>query len=298
MSDGPTATTSSVRALIRVPPAPVVKAVSTAAAAEPRRRRTAERRSSGLGLVRIRTYLERAVGNATSVCSCTYRKRDTHAQSQLRATGLGSTSFENDKAVTLSPRQQLDFDCPAQHHFSVVFSVEAQLPTSWACPTCWASAARSDGVQAEAKDLKPARAHWDRLLERRSVADSKRSLLSGSHCSRPGSSVRTPTSESLRPGRERPLRPPALRRGDAPTALTRAFTGRTARGIINRFLRDHADSPSAYPEIHHLTTPLRTAARTRGDTDGFHRRRDPRPADRAASRLLLGEDAHRSGVTR
>ena len=57
---------------------------------------------------------------------------------------------------------------------------------------------------------------------------------------------------------------------DAPTALTRAFTGRTARGIINRFLQDHAEAPSAYPEIHHLTAPLRTAARTRGDTDGFH----------------------------
>ena len=61
-----------------------------------------------------------------------------------------------------------------------------------------------------------------------------------------------------------------ISRDDAPTALTRAFTGRTARGIVNRFLEDHADAPSAYPEIHHLTAPLRTAARTRGDTHGFH----------------------------
>ena len=61
-----------------------------------------------------------------------------------------------------------------------------------------------------------------------------------------------------------------ISRGDAPTALTRAFTGRTARGIVNRFLQDHTDAPSAYPEIHHLTAPLRTAARTRGDTDSFH----------------------------
>ena len=61
-----------------------------------------------------------------------------------------------------------------------------------------------------------------------------------------------------------------ISRADAPTALTRAFTGRTARGIVNRFLQDHSDAPSAYPEIHHLTAPLRTAARTRGDTDGFH----------------------------
>ncbi len=63
----------------------------------------------------------------------------------------------------------------------------------------------------------------------------------------------------------------ALAGGEAPTALTRAFTGRTARGIVNRFLREHsADAPSAYPEVHHLTAPIRTAARQRGDADGFH----------------------------
>jgi nitronate monooxygenase len=62
-----------------------------------------------------------------------------------------------------------------------------------------------------------------------------------------------------------------LRRGDAPTALTRAFTGRTARGISNGFLREHTtEAPSAYPEIHHLTAPLRAAARAEGDADGFH----------------------------
>jgi nitronate monooxygenase len=59
--------------------------------------------------------------------------------------------------------------------------------------------------------------------------------------------------------------------GEADTALTRAFSGRTARGVVNRFLREHsADAPSAYPEVHHLTAPLRAAARERGDADGFH----------------------------
>ncbi len=63
----------------------------------------------------------------------------------------------------------------------------------------------------------------------------------------------------------------AIAHGDAPTALTRAFTGRTARGIANRFLREHsANAPSAYPEIHHLTAPVRTVARQRGDADAFH----------------------------
>ena len=55
---------------------------------------------------------------------------------------------------------------------------------------------------------------------------------------------------------------------DTPTALTRAFTGRLARGIVNRFMRDHDDrAPDAYPEIHHVTAPLRRRAREVGDAD-------------------------------
>lgn len=58
---------------------------------------------------------------------------------------------------------------------------------------------------------------------------------------------------------------------DGGTALTRAFSGRTARGVVNRFLREHdADAPSAYPEVHHLTAPLRAAARERGDADAIN----------------------------
>src|SRR5205814_8756808 len=49
--------------------------------------------------------------------------------------------------------------------------------------------------------------------------------------------------------------------GDAPTALTRAFTGRRARGIVNRFMREHdAAAPRAYPQIHYVTAPLRRTA--------------------------------------
>jgi nitronate monooxygenase len=52
------------------------------------------------------------------------------------------------------------------------------------------------------------------------------------------------------------------------TAITRAFSGRRARGLVNRFLVEHtAAAPSAYPAVHHLTTPLRVAARKAGDPD-------------------------------
>jgi nitronate monooxygenase len=59
--------------------------------------------------------------------------------------------------------------------------------------------------------------------------------------------------------------------GKARTALTRAFTGRTARGIENRFMREHdAEAPTGYPELHNLTAPLRAEARDRGDAGSFH----------------------------
>jgi nitronate monooxygenase len=52
-----------------------------------------------------------------------------------------------------------------------------------------------------------------------------------------------------------------------PTELTRAFTGRRARGIVNRFLREHEDAPAGYPAVHHLTSPLRAAARAAHDPE-------------------------------
>jgi nitronate monooxygenase len=55
------------------------------------------------------------------------------------------------------------------------------------------------------------------------------------------------------------------------TDVTRAFTGRRARGVVNRFMRTHDEAaPSAYPEIHHLTSPMRAAAKAADDPDGFH----------------------------
>jgi nitronate monooxygenase len=54
------------------------------------------------------------------------------------------------------------------------------------------------------------------------------------------------------------------------TALTRAFTGRTARGLENDFLREHPDAPRGYPEIHHVTRPIRQASAAAGDPQALH----------------------------
>jgi nitronate monooxygenase len=56
----------------------------------------------------------------------------------------------------------------------------------------------------------------------------------------------------------------------ASTGLTRAYTGRWARGLANRFMSEHADAPAGYPHLHHLTAPLRAAAAKAGDAQVAH----------------------------
>lgn len=70
------------------------------------------------------------------------------------------------------------------------------------------------------------------------------------------------------------------------TELTRAFSGRPARGLVNRFMREHGPyAPAAYPQVHHLTSGLRKAAAAAGDAQGMalwagqgHRLARPLPA--------------------
>jgi nitronate monooxygenase len=56
-----------------------------------------------------------------------------------------------------------------------------------------------------------------------------------------------------------------------PTILTRAFTGRPARALPNRFTTAyHAIAPAGYPAIHHLTSALRKTAAAAGDPELVH----------------------------
>lgn len=71
------------------------------------------------------------------------------------------------------------------------------------------------------------------------------------------------------------------------TAVTRAFSGRPARGLLNDFMRAHQDAPAAYPEINNATRPLRAAAAQAGDVhrmslwagEGFRQATDRPVAD-------------------
>jgi nitronate monooxygenase len=90
-------------------------------------------------------------------------------------------------------------------------------------------------------------------------------LVAGASAAQLGSALMlTPEAGTSEPHRARLA-------ADGPTRLTRAFSGRTARGIVNRFMDEHdADAPRAYPQVHHLTSPLRAAARRAGDADAIN----------------------------
>ncbi|SCX32960.1 nitronate monooxygenase [Mycolicibacterium fluoranthenivorans] len=50
------------------------------------------------------------------------------------------------------------------------------------------------------------------------------------------------------------------------TVVTKAFSGRYARGLRNRFIDEHDErAPLGYPEVHYLTSPVRAASVRAGD---------------------------------
>jgi nitronate monooxygenase len=103
--------------------------------------------------------------------------------------------------------------------------------------------------------------------------------------------LRTPES-GARPAHKAALADPAR----AETVVTRAFTGRPARGLRNRFTDDHsATAPLGYPAIHFLTAPIRAAAAASGDPDGLnlwagtgYRAATDRPAAEVLAELING----------
>src|SRR5260370_22146313 len=93
------------------------------------------------------------------------------AERALRGTRLGATSYENDRNTDLAPRQEVSFDCPNGHHFSVPFAAEAEIPPTWQCRVCGAAAITVTGDLPAQKKANPPRTHWDMPLERRTIED-------------------------------------------------------------------------------------------------------------------------------
>ena len=89
----------------------------------------------------------------------------------LRGSRLGTTSYETDRNTDLAPRQDVSYDCPRGHVTDVPMSSDAEIPATWECRVCGATALLRDGALPEAKKTKTPRTHWDMLLERRSIED-------------------------------------------------------------------------------------------------------------------------------
>jgi rubredoxin len=93
------------------------------------------------------------------------------AERVLRGSRLGTTSYETDRNTDLAPRREVVFDCPSGHETKMTMAADAEVPATWECRTCGTTALLRDGEAPEARTGKPARTHWDMLLERRSIDD-------------------------------------------------------------------------------------------------------------------------------
>lgn len=92
------------------------------------------------------------------------------AERSLRGSRLGSFSMESDEGVVPSERQIVRYTCPDGHVTELPFSIEAEIPLTWEC-RCGLEGHLQGAEQPEAKATKPARTHWDMLLERRTIAE-------------------------------------------------------------------------------------------------------------------------------
>ena len=93
------------------------------------------------------------------------------AERTLRGARLGGQSFEDERGIEFAARQQSGYRCVNGHEFEVTMSIEADVPAVWECPKCGAEGLSTSGLVPEVKAEKPARTHWDMLLERRSVKE-------------------------------------------------------------------------------------------------------------------------------
>ncbi|MGI8648071.1 MAG: hypothetical protein DLM55_06035 [Acidimicrobiales bacterium] len=93
------------------------------------------------------------------------------ADRTLRGSRLGAVSYETDRHTELAPRSVGEYQCPQGHRFTVPFAADAELPATWECRADGMVAHLADGETPEDTKLRPARTHWDMLLERRSMGE-------------------------------------------------------------------------------------------------------------------------------
>jgi hypothetical protein len=93
------------------------------------------------------------------------------AERALRGSRLGAVSYENDHGTELAERQMVAYRCLNGHTVEVPFAAEADVPQTWECRFCGATAVKADAPAPEPSRVKAPRSHWDMLLERRSIPE-------------------------------------------------------------------------------------------------------------------------------
>jgi hypothetical protein len=89
----------------------------------------------------------------------------------LRGSRLGATSFESDLNTNPVERREVSYLCPRGHRVVVPFAADAEVPATWECRFCGQTAVREETSRPAPKPSKPARTHWDMLLERRTIPE-------------------------------------------------------------------------------------------------------------------------------
>lgn len=94
------------------------------------------------------------------------------ADRALRGMQIGSKSMESEDGVIFADRVVARYVCPDGHELEIPFAAEATPPAQWECRCGKNSDLLGDATEGEEqKAAKPARTHWDMLLERRSMEE-------------------------------------------------------------------------------------------------------------------------------
>ena len=94
----------------------------------------------------------------------------------LRGMRLGSQSMETESNVQPAPRQRVEYRTSYGYRVFVTFATEAENPSVWTAKSGKEAYLVNVDSTADAEEEKPARTHWDMLMERRSIEELEKTL--------------------------------------------------------------------------------------------------------------------------
>ena len=94
----------------------------------------------------------------------------------LRGMRLGSQSMETESNVQPAPRQRVEYRTADGDRVFVTFAAEAEIPSVWTAKSGKEAYLVNGDSTADAEEGKPARTHWDMLMERRRLKDRQKTV--------------------------------------------------------------------------------------------------------------------------